>query len=93
MPAAGLIRLGYGNFSYDQANVKAGQGEVVIQEQYGVTSSNILSRQIFAVLPYQDSTVTMEQTTQWMLCVFGFGIRNPIGGPVTEATVTPNHAK
>jgi len=90
IPSAGLLRLGYGNFAYDQANVKAGQGEVVIQDQYGMTSSNLLSRQIFAVLPYQDSTVTMEQTTQWMLCIFGFGIRNPLGKTVTEATVTPS---
>ena len=57
-PATGTILGGYGSIDYHQANVVAGQGSMVIYEQYGMTTTNVLSRQIFATLPATDSTVT-----------------------------------
>ncbi len=89
IPATGALIGGYGSIDYHQANVVAGQGSMVIYEQYGMTTTNVLSRQVFAVLPATDAKVTFQQQTDWLLCIMGVGIRQPWGTPHTEATVTP----
>jgi len=90
IPQAGLVRLGYGNFVFDQSTVKAGQGVVVRMDQYGLTSTNILSSQIFAVLPYNDSIVKIEQQRKALFSLLGFSIDNPFSNSVTTVEVTPN---
>ncbi len=88
-PTTGTIIGGYGNINYHQANVIAGQGSLIMYDQYGMTGTNLLSRQIFAVLPATDATVTMQQSTDWLLCILGYGVRNPFGREQTTVTVTP----
>ena len=92
-PATGTILGGYGSIDYHQANVVAGQGSMVIYEQYGMTTTNVLSRQIFATLPATDSTVTMQQATEWLLCVCGYGVHMPWGQTQTTVSVVPTGVK
>ena len=63
---------------------------MVIYEQYGMTTTNVLSRQIFAILPATDSKVTMQQSTEWLLCVCGYGVHMPWGQTQTTVSVVPN---
>ena len=93
IPATGTLIGGYGSIDYHQANVVAGQGSMVIYEQYGMTTTNVLSRQIFATLPAADSTVTMQQATEWLLCVCGYGVHMPWGQPQTTVSVVPTGVK
>jgi hypothetical protein len=88
-PALGQIELGYGNFGFDQATVRAGQGVVIRSDQYGLTTSNLLSSQIFAVIPYGDSTVTVTQTQKALFSLLGIGVLNPFSNPITIFEVRP----
>lgn len=89
IPEAGLMRLGYGNFAFDEASVKAGQGIVVVSDQYGLTTTNLLSRQVFAVIPYCDSTVTIRQGYTPILSICGLDFSLPIGHPETTIKTIP----
>ena len=88
-PALNLMEVGYFNGTVLHAPLKAGQGGLVRLDQYGLTSSNLLSSQTFMVMPYFDCTLTAEDTRTALFTFLGFSIPNPCGANMTRIRVAP----
>ena len=87
-PSLGMVELGYISVGYYRASLKAGQGTMIIRDQYGLSSSNLLSRQVYCVMPQCDSDVTVKEVHRSLMSFLGFSIPLPYSPQHTEVEVT-----